>query len=282
MPYHAPTTLREALAILADGPATVVAGGTDVFPALADRPLRGPVVDLSRLEALRGISREGGVVRIGARATWSDLVRAPLPAAFDGLKAAAREVGAVQIQNRATLAGNLVTASPAADGVPCLLALDAAVELVSANGTRRLALRDFVTGVRQTALVAGELVGAILVPAPPEGAVGAFQKLGARRYLVISIAMASALVWEDGDGRIAGARVAVGACSPVAQRLTTLEAALRGVPRSEAGDVVSAAHLAPLSPIDDIRASAAYRRHAAGELVRRVLSAKAPAGALAA
>ena len=271
--YFAPETVPEAVAALTSPTARVLAGGTDFYAALGDRPVDFDVVDLTRIAALRRIAEnDGGGWRIGATATWADLCRTPLPPVFDGLKAAAREVGSIQIQNTATLAGNLCNASPAADGMPALLALDAAVEVTGPSGARRLPLGDFVTGPRRTALAAGELVSAILVPAQPPGARGAFHKLGARRYLVISIAMVSAVVAPAANGTVAAARVAVGACSAVACRLPALEAALVGRPLAAAADTVTAAHLAPLAPLDDVRGSARYRTEAALELVRRALA----------
>ncbi len=273
MGYHLPDHLDEALGLIASGVARVIAGGSDVYPGLGERPLDGEIVDITRIEALRGIARSDGALRIGALTTWSDIVRADLPAQFDGLKAAAREVGSIQIQNVATVAGNLCNASPAADGVPALMALDAVVETAGPAGSRRLPLGDFITGVRRTALQPGELVTAVEVPLKPEGTRSAFLKLGARRYLVISIAMVAVVLSPAGKGRIASARVAVGACSPVAVRLKALEDALTGSPWSEAATVAAAAHLAPLTAIDDIRATAGYRREAALELVRRSLAA---------
>lgn len=271
MAYVRAHTLGDALEAMQRGDATPVAGATDVYPANGEGRLRGSMVDISAVPELNMIEADAHTIRIGASVTWSEIVRAALPPAFDGLKAAAREVGAVQIQNRATVCGNLCTASPAGDGIPCLLALDAQVELASANGTRRLSLGDFVTGVRTTALSPGELLTAIIVPRPTEGARGAFAKLGARHYLVISIAMASAVLTPDAEGRIAQAAVAIGACSPVATRLSSLETALLGVPLSAAADIVVPAHMAPLSPISDVRGTAAYRLEAAEELTRRVL-----------
>jgi len=169
--------------------------------------------------------------------------------------------------------GNLCNASPAADGVPCLLALDAEVELSSAQGSRRIPLSAFITGNRSTARAAQELLTAIVVPDAATGARSAFLKLGARRYLVISIVMAGFVIEPDG-GTVGRARIAVGACSPVARRLGALEAALAGQPLGAAlGDTVEARHLAEvLSPIDDVRGSAAYRDGAAVELVRRGLA----------
>jgi CO/xanthine dehydrogenase FAD-binding subunit len=134
-----------------------------------------------------------------------------------------------------------------------------------------LPLRNFITGVRRTALGPGELVVAIHVPRPRHEAESAFLKLGARRYLVISIAMAAATL-EFTQGRVAAARVAVGACSPVAERLPALEAALVGASRERLSDCVDAGQLAPLSPIDDVRGSASYRHDAVVTLLRRLLA----------
>ena len=199
-----------------------------------------------------------------------------LPPLFDGLKQAAREVGGRQIQNAGTLAGNFCNASPAADGVPCLLALDATIEIAGLAGARRLPLTRFITGVRRTALAPGELVVAIHVPRPVHEARSAFLKLGTRRYLVISIAMAAATL-EIADGRVASARIAVGACSPVAERLLELEAALAGAPLDQRlADRVEVSHLAPLSPIDDVRGSAAYRSDAVVTVLRRLLAGFSP------
>src|SRR5205814_3688852 len=160
-------------------------------------------------------------------------------------------------------------ASPAADGVPPLLALAAEVDLADASGMRRLPLASFITGNRRTVLAPGELMVAIHVRKPAHDARSAFLKLGARRYLVISIAMAAATLEIDG-GRIAAARIAVGACSAVAERLPRLEAALLGAPVDRRlGNLVDAAQLVPLTPIDDVRGSAAYRRDAVVTLLRR-------------
>lgn len=272
--YARPTTLDQALGLLAAGDSRILAGGTDVFPSLGSRPLAGPILDLSRLTAIRGIAQAGGQIRIGGATTWSDLIAADLPPGFAGLQAAAREVGSVQIQNRGTLAGNLCNASPAADGVPPLLALDAAVELQSAAGLRVLPLGAFITGNRQTLRRPDELVTAILVPEALARGRSSFLKLGARRYLVISIAMIAATLVAGESGAIATARVAVGSCSAVAQRLPALEAALIGRPLAPGlGDAAAAAHLAALAPIDDLRASADYRRDAALVLLRRTLEA---------
>lgn len=271
--YARPGTIEDALALLAQRPWRLLAGGTDVFPAQGNRPFRDDILDLNGIATLRGISRDAAGIRIGARTTWTDIARADLPPAFAALQMAAREVGSVQIQTTGTVAGNLCNASPAADGMPPLLALDAAVELRSTGASRVLPLAEFVLGNRRTALRPGELVTAVLVPGSATAGRSTFLKLGARRYLVISIAMVAArLVVEN--GRVAAAAIAVGACSEVAQRLPRLEAELVGWPADAAlAGLVSAAHLAALSPIDDVRASAGYRREAARELVARAIAA---------
>jgi CO/xanthine dehydrogenase FAD-binding subunit len=267
--YLRPASLPEALTALAR-PWTVLAGGTDFYPARVGRAIAENVLDITAIPDLRGISANPAGWRLGATTTWSEVIETPLPPLFDGLKQAAREVGGRQIQNAATLAGNLCNASPAADGVPPLLALDAAVELAGRAGTRRLPLSSFITGNRRTALAPGELLVAIHVPKPTHDARSAFLKLGARRYLVISIAMAAATL-EIADGRVASALIAVGACSAVAQRLPALEDALAGAPLTALEQRVDASQLAPLSPIDDVRGSAAYRRDAVVTLLRRLL-----------
>lgn len=273
--YLRPRTLDEALAIRAARDVAVIAGGTDIYPAHSARrawgePTHKDVLDITAIPGLRDIEATAEGWRIGCLVTWAALRAAPLPPIFDGLKAAAKEVGGVQVQNRGTLVGNLVTASPAGDGIPNLLALDARVEVVGGGGRRVVALAEFLTGYRATALRPDEIVTALHVPRL-DGARGSFAKLGARRYLVISIAMAAGVIATDGAGRIAAARLALGACSAVAQRLPALEAALRGVALRDAADVPQVAHLASVAPIDDIRASAAYRRAAALTLLRDLL-----------
>lgn len=293
--YLRPESLDEALAALADPalsrPAdpldrlTPLAGGTDFYPARAGaqawgRPAPRNVLDLSGIAALKGIDRGADGVRIGAGVTWTRMLEAGLPPAFRCLELAGREVGGVQVQNRGTIAGNLCNASPAADGAPPLLALDAEVETASVRGRRTLPLLAFVLGNRRTALEPDELVVAVRVPPQPDGLSTTFLKLGARAYLVISIVMVAAGLAVGPDGRIAAARVAVGACSAAAVRLRELEAALVGLSPAEAAEAAGPAHLAPLSPIDDVRASAAYRRDAALVLVRRALAELAGASAL--
>jgi CO/xanthine dehydrogenase FAD-binding subunit len=272
--YLRPTSLDEAVRMLAETGGTILSGGTDLYPALVDRPLPERVIDLSRVAGLRGIATGETEIRIGGRTTWTDIVAADLPPAFAGLKAAAREVGSIQIQNAGTVAGNLCNASPAADGVPPLLALEAEIELASTAGTRRMPLAAFITGNRQTNKRADEVLSAVIVPRRHEGAASVFLKLGARKYLVISIVMVAINMARDANGRVAHARVAVGSASAVAQRLPALEAKLEAAaPSTRLSSLVAADDLGPLAPIDDVRASASYRMDAVATLVQRGLEA---------
>ena len=273
MSYLRPNRLEDALEWLAAEQPLVMAGCTDIYPLHQTPALDGALLDITALAELRGITMADGWRRFGAATSWTDIVRADLPAAYDGLKAAAREIGGVQIQASGTIGGNLCTASPAADSAPCLMTLDAEIELASHRGTRRLALADFLTGPRQTARDGDELVTAIHVPAHAEAGASGFRKLGARRYLVISIAMTAARLVISG-GRIESAAISIGACAPVAVRLGEIETALRGLPRGDATACLRdnrKAIMAALSPIDDIRGTAGYRREAAAELVTRLV-----------
>ncbi len=174
--YLRPHRLEEALGAL-QRPLTVLAGGTDFYPARVGRTIDEDVLDLSAIADLRGIARGPAGWRLGATTTWSELIAADLPPLFDGLKQAAREIGGRQIQNAGTIAGNLCNASPAADGVPPLLTLDAEVEIASRAGARRVALQHFITGNRRTVLMPGELVVAIHVPQPARDARPRAQRL---------------------------------------------------------------------------------------------------------
>jgi len=278
--YERAADLAAVLRRLAEGGWTPLAGGTDFYPARVGRPVRESLLDLSGLHALRGI--EAGVDdgapawRIGALTTWSDLARAPLDPSLAALQQVAREVGGIQIQNQATVGGNLCNASPAADGVPALLALDAQVELASVRGVRRLPVSGFVLGNRRTAIGPDELLTAVIVPRRSPRAVSRFLKLGHRRYLVISIVMAAVAVDFDDDERVSHFAVAVGACSSAALRLPAIEHAMRSAHRTQLAQrfaaLDEAAAFAPLAPIDDVRGTAVYRRGAAVELVRRIVA----------
>jgi CO/xanthine dehydrogenase FAD-binding subunit len=272
--YAKPQSVDEALALLGEGAWRILAGGTDFYPALGARPLSENVLDINGLSALRGIAESSTHVVIGARTSWTDIIRHPLPDAFDALKQAAREVGSIQIQNTGTVAGNVCNASPAADGVPALIILDAEIEIAAQSGRRYELLETFVRGNRQTALASGEMVTAIRVPKTSLAGASSFFKLGARRYLVISIAMTAVRIAVGEDNRIVDAAIAVGACSAVAKRLQGLEKELRGQSIDALADPsLSESHFADLTPIDDVRGSADYRRGAACEIVARALAA---------
>lgn len=269
--------LDEALVALARAPHRVLAGGTDVYPSFVGREPAGPVLDISPLQGVRGVALdEGGLLSIGTLTTWSDLLRRPLPGYACALAQSAREIGGIQIQNRGTLGGNLCNASPAADGIPPLLALDARVRLASRRGVRTLAVERFVLGNRRTALAADELLTAIEIPARSAAAVSCFLKLGHRRYLVISIVMVAALLDFDAGGRVTHCAVAVGACSEAACRLPLLEQGLLGLPRvqvaTRAAALLDSGVLAALAPIDDVRGTRGYRLEAARTLVLRAVT----------
>src|SRR3954453_21503543 len=211
--YFRPVTLEEALAIRAGREVEIIAGGTDVYPNKTTRAGWGmahkDVLDVTAVPGLRRIEEVAGQWRIGALVTWTDVIRAGLPRLFAGLVAAAREIGGQQIQNRATLVGNLCTASPAGDGIPNLLATEAEVEIASLRGTRIEPVESFLDGYRHTTCGADEIVTALRIPKRSAEARSAFLKLGARRYLVISIAMAAAVVDVDPTGVIGHARLVV-------------------------------------------------------------------------
>ena len=281
--YFRPKTLTEALTIAQQHTCQVLAGGTDLYPADINATAWGQpglahqsapaTLDISALAELNGIriNRQDHTVELGALTTWTAAIESDLAAWFDGVRLAGREVGGRQIQNRGTLAGNLCNASPAADGVPALMALQAKVRLQSLTHQRELALHEFILGNRQTALQDDELLTAIVIPQPVANTHATFLKLGARRYLVISIAMVAMTVTVDDANIIQSIAIVIGACSAVAQRLSELEQRLLHRPLTDAWQQVRSTDLAVLSPIDDIRASADYRRHSALVLVRRGL-----------
>ncbi len=270
--YLRPTQLEHALSALAGHKYTVIAGATDYYPAQVAQYSSNDILDLSAIENLAGINSEqdANYWRIGAMTTWRDLLETELPSCFDGLKAAARQVGGQQIQNCATIAGNLCNASPAADGVPPLLTLDARVVLQTQTRKRELPLSKFILGNRRTALEAGELLTDILIPKKLGQGRAGFLKLGAREYLVISVVMVAGLLFLDEHGKVRHAHISVGACSETAVSLSDLEAELPG--RRFSPNLVRSDHFQHLSAIDDHRGTAVYRLDAALILTRRLLS----------
>jgi N-methylhydantoinase B len=283
--YFRPASLAEAIAIRAGRDVEIIAGGTDVYPNKTTRAGWGrtrhkDVLDITAIPGLDGVEENEREYRLGCLLTWAGLCKAELPPLLEGLKAAAREIGGAQIQNRATLVGNLCTASPAGDGIPNFIALNAEVELRGPRGVRRAQVESFLDGYRRVALQPGEIVTALLIPKRGGAARGAFLKLGARRYLVISIAMAAGVMETDAGGTIVDARLVIGACSAVAQRLSALEERVRGMPLGPGlSRLVAPGDFESLTPLDDVRASAAYRRAAAEALTRDLLDALAGAEA---
>ena len=270
--YVRPHSIDEALRALSSGELSILAGGTDFYPGRVGTVAEEDILDITAIDELRGVQESEHGFRIGALTTWSDIAAAKLPPCFDCLKLAAREVGGLQIQNAATIVGNLCNASPAADGVPPLLSLGAEVELARVDARRTLPLDQFITGNRRTRRAPGELVTAVHVPRWGASARSHFLKLGARKYLVISIAMVSGVVEPDARGMIARCAFAVGSCSTVAQRLPELERALIGTTiDGTLPDRVRPEHLVALAPITDVRGTAEYRVDAALALVRRTL-----------
>ncbi|GLQ06630.1 FAD binding domain-containing protein [Sneathiella chinensis] len=271
--YYRPAVLSDLLQRLEAGNAAILAGGTDFYPARVGRHPHENIIDITAVQALKGIRETADGWTIGAATTWADVTAAELPPLFDGLRAAAREVGGRQIQNAGTIGGNVCNASPAADGMPALLSLDAEVEIQVRRGCHRMPVRDFVLGNRKTQLEAGEIVTAFHFPRrDPQRSKGSFLKLGARRYLVISLVMVAGSVEWDSDRIITSCRIAVGACSEVAERLAALENRLIGQKLSGGLEaLVGDDCLAGLAPIDDVRATAAYRQEAAGVLLRRLI-----------
>ncbi len=268
--YFRPDNLPQALNFLTPE-VKILSGGTDFFPDHVGKTITDKILDISGIQALKEIVETENHWRIGATASWSDLIEKSLPTYFDGLKLAAREVGGVQIQNQGTLAGNICNASPAADGPPVLMTLDAAIEIKSRDDSQTMPLSDFILGNRKTCLNPGYIVSAILIPKRQNRAESHFLKLGARRYLVISIVMVSAVI-EERDEKIVSAGLSVGSCSAVAQRLPELEKRLIGLGVNDFWeDHVFPGDLGALSPIDDIRADAEYRKEAALILVKRTL-----------
>lgn len=266
-------SLRDALWALAQSSenSRVLAGGTDLMVELrSGRTQPDLVVDVWKLGELRGIRREQGGLRLGALTTCAELARSDAVREHaDILALAASEVGAEQIQNRATIGGNLGTASPAADLTPVLLALEARVRLVAFVGERELPLEQFFLDYRRTARRPEELIESVFVPAREPGERRAFRKVGTRRAQSIS-KLVVALALRVEDGRIAFARAAAGSVAPTTIRLRHLERTLEGAAPSPAVLDRAAVEgaLRDARPIDDVRSTAAYRRHA----LRRVLA----------
>jgi len=269
-----PRTLGEALALLREGAGAwrPFAGGTDLMVLLeAGRLEHRQFFSIRHLRELRGVEESDGVVRVGSLTTYTDVRRSePLSRLFPMLGQAARETGGLAIQNRGTVGGNIANASPAADTPPALLAYGAEVELVSVEGSRRVPYAGFHTGYKQTVMRADELIAAVILPRPPEGARHFYRKVGTRRAQAISKVCFAASAEVEGE-LLKEVRIALGSVAPVVLRCQRTEAALRG--RRLDGETLRAG-LEELgrevTPIDDVRSTARYRTRVAQNLLREL------------
>jgi CO/xanthine dehydrogenase FAD-binding subunit len=275
--YLRPRTLEQALRARAEHPDfMVLCGGTDLLVAAPRKLEPAGIIDLFGLDALTGVrERPDGGICIGAATTYaelldSELTRRELPV----LVQAAREIGALQIQARGTVGGNIATSSPVGDTLPVLLALDASIELASAAGSRMVPYTGFCTGYRKTAMAADELIVAVHVP-PPAGLVQYWRKVGTRKAQSISKVMIAAVA-RVVDGRMAEVRIGLGAVADRPVRARAVEDAVRGMaPGPEAADVARAALATEITPIDDVRSTARYRLAVAQNLVARFIASLA-------
>lgn len=276
--YHAltPASLNEAVQTLAQRQDLIpIAGGTNVVIAMRDGEHQGKtLMDLSRLKELRGIQIEDGYLRLGGGTTLREVLESAELAEYAvPLHQAAQNFANPLVRNRATVAGNIVDSSPAADTAPALLVLDAVLELTSISGTRQLPVDDFLVGPNQTAIRPDELLTSILLPLPSAGSRGGFYKLALRRGTACSVISAAVQLEFDPAGHVSKARIALGAVAERPIRTYAAEEALLGAPLAPANIEKAAAIAAKtVRPIDDVRSTADYRRRMAGALVRRLLN----------
>jgi xanthine dehydrogenase small subunit len=277
-PSESPTRLEVAYALLADAdgaPWRPLAGGTDLMVQLTGEIGQPPdrILDIWRLDELRGISVEPDALVIGALTTYAEIRRSPLVAEFvPSLADAAATIGAAQIQNRGTIGGNAINASPAGDTLPVLLAVGATFVLGSANGERSVAADDFWPAYRTTARRDDELLVRVRIPLAADRQLR-FRKVGTRRAQAIS-KVVIALAWEVASGGEAWGRVrlALGSVAATPIRAAAAEATLEGAaPTRETADAAAAALMAELQPIDDVRSTADYRRLVAGRVLHRLI-----------
>ena len=273
--YYPARSVDEALTLLSEhSESEPVAGCTNVLvDARAGRKIPRAVIDINRLDDLRYARRENGVIRLGARTTLTDCFRSPfLEQEAPVLRMMAAEFAGELIRNRATLAGNIAYASPAADVVPPLQALDATVTVVSkARGTRTAPLTEFILGPRETALARDELITEISFPAAEGDVRSGYFKFALRKAMAISLVSGAVVLHIDGE-KIRRAGLALGAVAPVPYRVTEAEQMLEGETPTEAL-IREVARVAAAStrPISDIRASAEYRRAMTEVMTRRII-----------
>ena len=267
-----PASLKALWPMLDDG-LSPMAGGTDLLVSGREGPGRG-VALLETIPGLDAIEMAAEGLRLGALARLAVLERhAALRERLPVLAQAISCLGSPLIRNMGTLGGNLVTASPAGDTLPALLVLDAVVELASRDSRRDLPLAEFLLGPGRTALGPGEILAAVRIPLPPPGALQHFEKVGRRDALAIAVASLAVLVVRDQAGRVVEARLAVGSLAPTARRCPSAEAALSGRRLDREALLEAGRRIRDeISPKDDIRATAAYRREVAGRLPLRLLT----------
>ena len=272
-PVVSPATLSEALSLRAEGGWRALAGGTDLMVQLeadvAEPPER--VLDLSRLDELKGISTDGYDVMIGALTTYTELRHSPVVSArMHALAEVAATVGAAQIQNRGTIGGNVCNASPAGDTLPVLLAADATFDLGSVRGERSVPAAEFWTGYRQTALAEDELLLRVRFGVDHARRTR-FRKVGTRAAQAIS-KVVIALSYRADDGVWRDVRVALGSVAPTTVRSAAAEAVLEGSrPGESVADEAARALAAEVAPIDDVRSTAEYRRSVSARVLHRLL-----------
>lgn len=275
--YASPTSVADAIELLErhGDAARLIAGGTDLLVELdrGARPGTEVLVDLGRIPGLDSIEVDGGTIRLGALVTHNQVVASSVcQTDATPLAQACWEVGSPQLRNRATVVGNVVTASPANDSISALVALGASIELTSAAGVRSMPLTDFFTGFRETALADHELVTALVVPRLMHHQRGVYVKLGLRRAQAISVVHLAAVVGFDADGIVTDARVALGSVAATVVAPQAITAALVGKPlNDEAIDAAAAAATAAVEPIDDLRSTADYRSDLLATMTRRAL-----------
>ncbi len=272
-----PRSLDALWPLLTEPGAVLLAGGTDLLPRLRREGGNPPLlVGLERIPELRGLSEDAQGLRLGAATPLNELLDAPLlQSRAPVLVQALRVLGSPLVRNAATLGGNLCTASPAGDSLPPLFVLDALVELRCASGARSLPVRDFVLGPGQTALRPGEVLAAVLIPHPWSAEGGRelqhFEKLGLRASLAVAVASLAARLELDAEGVVLRARLAWGSVCPGILVCPGAEAALEGAPLGrESLERAGALAMAAARPMDDPRASAAYRRELVGRLLLRL------------
>jgi xanthine dehydrogenase small subunit len=273
-PIDVPRHLFEAYQRLAEGPARPIAGGTDVMVAITGElgPVPERMLDLSRIDELKGISLGTDGLVIGARTTYTEMRRSALCREhLPALVEAAATIGALQIQNRGTLGGNIANASPAGDTLPILLAADARILVGGTRGEREIPATEFFTGYRETALAPDELILHVRFPLP-NGRHVRFRKVGTRRAQAIS-KVVLALAWRDlGPPGWSDVRVALGSVAPTPIRARRTEAVLEGTrPTPQVADHAAETLADELSPIDDVRSTAEYRRTVAARVLHRLL-----------